>query len=740
MPKKLENPINNDAHIEGAGIVVEQLITNTLKQNFMPYAMSVIVSRALPEIDGFKPSQRKILYTMYKMGLLNGAKTKSANIIGQTMRLNPHGEMAIYDTLVRMSVGNEALLHPYVESKGNFGKAYSSTISCAASRYTEAKLADLCIELFKDIDEDAVDFVPNYDNTTTEPVLLPASFPAILANTTVGIAVSMACSIASFNIAELCDTTIGLLKDDDFNIYHTLKGPDFAGGGILLNNDEDLRRVYETGRGSFKIRSQYSYDKSCNCIDITEIPPSTTIEAVMSKITELVRTGKIRELSDMRDETDKGGLKLTLDLKRGTDHVKLMKRLFKMTPLQDSFSCNFNILIAGSPRVMGVREILQEWIAFRIECVQRRTHFDMKKKSDKLHLLKGLQKILLDIDKAVRIVRETEEEKEVIPNLMIGFGIDEVQAEYVAEIRLRHLNREYILKRTGEIEQITLEIAELQSILKDKNKVKKIIIDELKKIKNNKEYSKPRKTVLIYEDIEDGDTEDEAPPNYPVNIFVTDHGYFKKITPQSLRMSSEQKLKEDDKLVLSTEAVNNSELLFFTSKGQCYKAFAHEFEDTKASVLGEYVPAKLGFEDDEKLIFTALTTEYREHIFFFFQNGKVAKIPVSSYKTVTRRKKLSGAYNIKSPLIAAFCCSDTEFVITASNGRKLLFSGAVLNAKTTRSTQGVAVMSTGKTQLAVAAEKYNEGQFKSPHRYRTKTLPAKGIRLQKEDMGKQITF
>ncbi|MCL2088563.1 MAG: DNA topoisomerase (ATP-hydrolyzing) subunit A [Oscillospiraceae bacterium] len=740
MPKNVS--ADKNTYIEGAGIVVEQLITDTLKENFMPYAMSVIVSRALPEIDGFKPSQRKILYTMYKMGLLSGARTKSANVVGQTMRLNPHGELAIYDTMVRMSAGNEALLHPYVDSKGNFGKYYSSAIASAASRYTEVRLASLCKEIFSDIDKDTVEFIPNYDNTTTEPLLLPAAFPAILVNSNIGIAVSMASSIASFNLREICETTIGILKHKDFDIYSTLKGPDFSGGGMLLVNDQELRKIYETGRGGFRVRAKYSYDKSCNCIDVTEIPPSTTIEAIMQKIVDLIKAGKIKEITDMRNETDKNGLKLTIDLKRGTDHERLIKRLFKLTPLEDTFSCNFNILVGGIPRVMGIREILEEWCNFRLDCIKRRVRFDLGRQKEKLHLLKGLGKILLDIDKAVRIVRETEEEKEVVPNLMIGFGIDEIQAEYVAEIKLRHLNREYILKRTAETDQLERSIAELEEILADQNKQKKIITDELTRIKNSKEYSHPRKTMFIYPDPDENDDGDEEEtPGYPVNVFLTSHGYLKKITPQSLRMSSDQKLKEDDRITVRSEADNNTEVLFFTDKAQVYKSRLNEFEDTKASLLGEYVPAKLGFDDDERLKFMVLTDDYSGTIVMFFENGKAAKVPLSAYETKTKRKKLSGAYSDKSPLIALFCQhQERDYVIEASNKRILIMSSAMINEKTTRGTQGVAVMSTGKTQTAVKVTLYTEGMFAAPHRYRTKTLPAKGSSLSKEDIGEQLTL
>ena len=590
MAKKKTDPsaaykkVNVNAHIEGAGIMVDQKITETLEKNYMPYAMSVIVSRALPEIDGFKPSHRKLLYTMYKMGLLTGAKTKSANIVGSTMRLNPHGDGPIYETMVRMSRGYEALLHPYVDSKGNFGKAYSRDMAYAASRYTEAKLDPICAELFRDIDKDTVDFVPNYDNSTTEPMLLPASFPTVLVNSNVGIAVSMASSICSFNLKEVCETTIGLLKDPQFDVSQTLKGPDFAGGGLIVHNQSELEKIYRTGRGSVKVRGRYTYDKQNNCVEITEIPPTTTVEAIMHKIVDLIKQAKIREISDMRDETDLSGLKLTIDLKRGVDPDKLMTKLYRMTPLEDSYSCNFNILIGGMPRVMGVYEILNEWTAFRTECVKRRIYFDLNKKKKQLHLLKGLGKILLDIDKAIRIVRETEEESEVVANLMIGFGIDEVQAEYVAEIKLRHLNREYILKRTQETEQLEKDIAEMEEILADPRKIKKIIIGELQDV--IKKYAQPRKSLFVYPGDEDEKVEEEEVPDYPVNLFLTEEGYFKKITPQSLRMSSEQKLKEGDKVAAHVESTNTAELLFFSDRCQVYKTRACDFDDAKASVLG----------------------------------------------------------------------------------------------------------------------------------------------------------
>ena len=743
MAKKKTDPsaaykkVNVNAHIEGAGIMVDQKITETLEKNYMPYAMSVIVSRALPEIDGFKPSHRKLLYTMYKMGLLTGAKTKSANIVGSTMRLNPHGDGPIYETMVRMSRGYEALLHPYVDSKGNFGKAYSRDMAYAASRYTEAKLDPICAELFRDIDKDTVDFVPNYDNSTTEPMLLPASFPTVLVNSNVGIAVSMASSICSFNLKEVCETTIGLLQDPQFDVSQTLKGPDFAGGGLIVHNQSELEKIYRTGRGSVKVRGRYTYDKQNNCVEITEIPPTTTVEAIMDKIVDLIKQAKIREISDMRDETDLSGLKLTIDLKRGVDPDKLMTKLYRMTPLEDSYSCNFNILIGGMPRVMGVYEILNEWTAFRTECVKRRIYFDLNKKKKQLHLLKGLGKILLDIDKAIRIVRETEEESEVVANLMIGFGIDEVQAEYVAEIKLRHLNREYILKRTQETEQLEKDIAEMEEILADPRKIKKIIIGELQDV--IKKYAQPRKSLFVYPGDEDEKVEEEEVPDYPVNLFLTEEGYFKKITPQSLRMSSEQKLKEGDKVAAHVESTNTAELLFFSDRCQVYKTRACDFDDAKASVLGEYIPAKLGFDEGEKVLGMVVTTDYKGQVLFFFQNGKVAKVPLSAYETKTRRKKLTGAYSDKSPVVALFAApEDGEYVITSSATRKLLFHTSMIALKTTKNTQGVQVMTLKKNHFVTGVEPFDENAFANPHRYRTRTLPAAGAIVREEDLGEQL--
>ena len=734
-----EKKVTVNAQIEGAGIVLEQPITTTLETNYLPYAMSVIISRALPEIDGFKPSHRKLLYTMYKMGLLSGAWTKSANVVGQTMRLNPHGEGAIYETMVRLSRGCEALLHPYVDSKGNFGKAYSRDMAYAASRYTEVKLDPICGELFRDIDKDTVDFVPNYDNTTTEPLLLPVTFPSVLVNANVGIAVSMASAICPFNLKEVCDTTIALLKNKDHNVADTLKGPDFPGGGLMIYNAEELDRIYRTGRGSVKIRARYDYDKEQNCIEITEIPPTTTVEAIIDKIGELIKAAKIREISDVRDETDLSGLKLTIDLKRGIDADKLMAKLYKMTPLEDSYSCNFNILIGGSPQVMGVYQIIEEWAAFRYECVRRRTLFDLQKKKDKLHLLKGLGTILLDIDKAIRIIRETEEEAEVVPNLMIGFGIDEIQADYVAEIKLRYLNKEYILKRLQETDELEKAIEEMEDILRDKKRIHKIIIEELEQV--SKKFGKPRKTLLTYPDEIDEEEEVEEIADYPVNLFLTAEGYFKKITPQSLRMSSVQKLKEGDEIKTHLETGNNIDLLFFTDKCQVYKSNASEFEDTKASVMGDYIPAKLGFDEDEKLFAMVATKDYSETLLFFFLNGKVGKVPLKSYETKTKRKKLANAYSDKSPLVALFAAAeDSEYLLTSSAQKKLLFNSAMIASKSTRDTQGVAVMTIKKNHFLESVVPFDENMLANPHRYRTKTLPSAGIKLREEDAGEQLSL
>lgn len=725
-------------YIAGAGEIVEQDVGETMRKNFMPYAMSVILSRAIPEIDGFKPSHRKLLYTMYKMGLLNSDRTKSANIVGQTMRLNPHGDSAIYDTMVRLSRGYEALLHPFVDSKGNFGKAYSRDMVWAASRYTEAKLDDICKELFKDIDKDTVDFVDNYDSTMKEPTLLPASFPTVLVNANTGIAVGMASNICPFNLAEVCQTTIALMRDPEADIFQTMQAPDFPGGGQLIFDRSEMEKIYNTGRGSFRVRSRYTYDKSANCIDVTQIPPSTTLEAIIEKVIDLVKQNKLKEISDIRDETDLNGLKITIDLKRGTDPDKLMQKLFKLTTLEDSFACNFNVLIAGAPRVMGVRELLEEWTAFRVECVRRRTYFDLQKKKEKLHLLLGLQAILLDIDKAVKIVRETEEEAEVVPNLMIGFGIDEIQAEYVAEIKLRHLNREYILKRTAETDELKKDIDELEAILASKSKVKSIIIKELEEVANK--YGKPRKTMIIYADeVEDVEIVEEV-ADYPVNLFFTQEGYFKKITPQSLRMSGEQKLKVGDEITQQLEGTNSMDLLFFSDKSQVYKLKAAEFADTKTSVMGEFIPARAQMDEGERAVYLAATGDYSGFMLFFFENGKAAKVDMSAYQTKTNRKKLLNAYSDKSPLVAALHIKeDCEILLTSSSGRMLLFHTGLIAPKTTKNTQGVQAMNVKKGQRVIAASVYEEGTLKNPARYKKK-LPALGALPDGEEVGEQMSL
>lgn len=741
-PKKKEikeDELQPNAHILGAGEVVEQFITDTLETNYMPYAMSVIMSRAIPEIDGFKPSHRKLLYTMYKMGLLTGGTIKSANIVGRTMQLNPHGDAAIYETMVRLARGNESLLYPYVDSKGNFGKSYSRNMQYAASRYTEAKLAPIAAELFRDIDKDTVDFVPNYDNTMMEPTLFPVTFPSVLVNANMGIAVGMASNICSFNLKEICDATVGLIKDADFDINDAVRAPDFIGGGQIVYDEAQMREIFRTGRGSFKVRAKYAYDKSNNCIDITEIPPTTTAEAIIEKIIEKVKAGTAREIADIRDETDKKGLKITIDLKRGTDAQKLMKKLYKSTPLEDSFGCNFNVLIAGVPRVLGVRDLLLEWIAFRSECVRRRVYFDLSKAKDRLHLLEGLQKILLDIDKAIRIIRSTEEEAEVVPNLMIGFGIDKIQAEYVAEIKLRHLNREYILKRTKDIEDLRKSIADMEDILKSRARIKKIIVSELEDVVEK--YNKPRRSEIIYVSAEDEAETAEEIPDYPVHLFFTKEGYFKKITPQSLRMSGEQKLKEGDSLLFTVEATNNTELLFFTDKCQVYKAKASDFDDTKASVLGDYVPSKLHMDAGEAAIYMAVTTDYKGYMLFFFENGKLAKVDLAAYETKTNRKKLIKAYCDKFPLAAIrHIKEDGELVVQSTAGRILLLNTGAVAPKTTKDTQGVAVMTLKKGHRLSYVRAYREGEFQKPARYRTRSLPAAGALLSAEDAGEQLTL
>ncbi len=729
----------DDAAAQVTAVIQRQPITDTLKENFMPYAMSVILSRAIPEIDGFKPAHRKLLFMMYKMGLLSGARTKSANIVGATMKLNPHGDAAIYDTMVRLSRGYEALLHPYVDSKGNFGKAYSKNMQYAASRYTEAKLESFCAELFRDIDKDTVDFVPNYDNTTTEPTLFPVTFPSILVNSNMGIAVGMASNICSFNLREVCETTIALIKNPEHDVLDTMLAPDFRGGGQVIYDRQKMAEVYATGRGPVRLRAKYEYDKSNNCIDIKEIPATTTCEAIIDKIIDLVKTGKVREISDVRDETDKAGLKITIDLKRGADPEKLMQTLFKKTPLEDTFTCNFNVLIAGTPMVLGVKDLLLEWIAYRTECVQRRVYFDLNKARDRLHLLKALQKILLDIDKAIRIVRETEEESQVVPNLMIGFGIDQIQAEYVAEIKLRHLNREYILKRLQDVEQLEKDIADMEDILAHKPRIKKIIVDELTDVV--KKFGQERRTEIIYEADDDVVDAEEEIPDYPVLLFFTREGYFKKITPQSWRMGNNHKLKEGDEIIASFESNNNVDLLFFTNRQQVYKAKCNDFEECKASVLGDFVASKLKMDEGENAIFMAVTKDYSGQMLFFFENGKVAKVEMASYETKTNRKKLLKAYSDKSEIAAfAHIVEDGEFVLTSSNGRILLMNSAVIASKTTKDTQGVAVMKLKKGHRLLSAVAYKDGQFVKPARYRTKTLPSAGATIAPEDTGEQISL
>lgn len=737
--KQPKAEVNPNAHILGAGEVVNQRITETLEVNYMPYAMSVIMSRAIPEIDGLKPAHRKLLYTMYKMGLLNGSRVKSANIVGRTMQLNPHGDAAIYDTMVRLSRGYEALLHPLVDSKGNFGKAYSRDMMWAASRYTEAKLESICSELFGDIDKDTVDFVDNYDNSMKEPTLLPVSFPSVLVNANTGIAVGMASSICSFNLEEICNTTIELIKDPDFDVSETIKAPDFIGGGQIIYNREEMDNVINNGRGSIKVRAKYTYDKANNCIDVFEIPPTTTAEAIIDKMIEKFKAGSLKEISDVRDETDKNGLKITIDLKRGVDPDKLMLKLYKQTSMEDTFSCNFNVLIAGMPQVLGVKALLTEWIAFRTECVRRRTFYDLQKCRDKLHLLQGLQKILLDIDKAISIIRNTDEEKEVVTNLMIGFGIDEIQAEYVAEIKLRHLNREYIIKHTKDIEGLIENIKDLEEILAKGQRVKKIIIAELQNVV--KKFGKPRRSEIIYQTEIDEEETEEPVSNEPVHIFISREGYFKKITPLSLRMSGEQKVKENDEIIASYDTTNDVELLFFTNKHQVYKAKADDFEFTKASVLGDYVPSKLDMEPEESVAYMALLKEYNGNMLFFFENGKVAKVDISAYATKTNRKKLIKAFCDKSPLVSAvYLQQDTELVLISSSGRHLLFNTAAIASKTTKDTQGVAVFTLKKGRRLMTVRPYVEGEFAKPYRYRTKNLPSTGALLSSEDSGEQMTL
>ena len=717
--------------------VLEQPITQTLELNYMPYAMSVIVSRAIPEIDGFKPSHRKLLYTMYQMKLLGGARTKSANVVGQTMKLNPHGDAAIYDTLVRLSRGYGALLHPLVDSKGNFGKVYSRDMAWAASRYTEVRLDPICAELFRAIDQDTVDFVDNYDGKMKEPTLLPTTFPNVLVSANQGIAVGMASNLCGFNLGEVCDTTIAFLKNPDHDLMTTLKAPDLPTGGELLYDAAALGEIYRTGRGSFKVRSKWRYNKAENLIEVYEIPYSTTSEAIMDKVAELIKAGKVKEIADMRDETDLSGLKLTIDLKRGTDPDKLMQKLFRSTPLLDSQSCNFNILIAGMPRVLGVREILEEWVAWRMDSVRRRVYYSMGKKKEKLHLLKGLRRILLDIDRAIQIIRDTEEDAEVIPNLMIGFGIDQVQAEYVADIRLRNINKEYILKRTQEVDTLQDEIADLEDTVNSPKRIQKIIIGELEEVK--KKYAIPRRTEIIYDHhLEEAADPEEDVPDYPVHLFFSQEGYLKKITPQSLRMASEQKYKEGDGPFLQWETSNREELLVFTDKQQCYKTRLSDFDDTKASALGDYLPTKLGMEPEEKAIWACLPGDYSGQVLFFFDNGKAARVELSAYQTQTRRKKLTGAYSDKAPLVAAFLLKeDFEAAVISTEGRCMIFHTACLNPKTTRNTQGVNVMTLKPKYKVEKVLPLGQTSIVNTARYRARSLPIAGALLKEEDRGEE---
>ena len=745
MARKKQEPekkkkVNTDGIMGLHGSTTEQAISETLELNYMPYAMSVIVSRAIPEIDGFKPSHRKLLYTMYKMGLLTGGRTKSANIVGQTMRLNPHGDAAIYETMVRLAKGNETLLHPFVDSKGNFGKVYSRDMAYAAARYTEAKLDPICAEVFKDIDSDTVDMVDNYDATMKEPALLPTTFPNVLVSANQGIAVGMASNICSFNLREVCDTAIALMKNPDHDILETLPGPDFSTGGELLFDEAATREIYATGRGSFRLRAKWRYVKDGNLIEITEIPYTTATEVIMDKVAELIKAGKIKEIADMRDETDLGGLKLTIDLKRGVDPEKLMQKLFRLTPLQDSFPCNFNILIAGMPRVMGVGEILDEWTAWRTDCVKRRIFFQVQKKEDRLHLLKGLERILLDIDKAIAIIRETELENEVVPNLMIGFGIDEIQANYVAEIKLRNINKEYILKQTRAIDDLEGEIADLRDTLNSPRKLKNVIIKELQAVADK--FGQPRRTEILYDAQETAPEEEDDVPDYGVTVFVSKEGYLKKMTAQSLRMSGEQKFKEGDSLSFSQETTNRAEFLVFTDRYQCYKSRLSDFDDGKASQLGDYLPQKLGFEAGENLVALVFCGDYKGFILFFFENGKAAKVPLSAYETKTNRKKLTGAYSDKSPLIKAVALdADEQMVVYSTDGRAAIFSTAQLLPKTTRNTQGVAVMTLKKKATLRDAVLLTQSGIVNESRYRTKTIPSAGAVLKEEDsVEKQQTF
>ena len=731
-PKKFNNPNVVGLRAE----VLEQPITETLETNFMPYAMSVIMSRAIPEIDGFKPSHRKLLYTMYKMGLLTGARTKSANIVGQTMRLNPHGDAAIYDTMVRLSTGYQALLTPFVESKGNFGKVYSRDMSYAASRYTEAKLAPICAEIFRDIDRSTVDFVDNYDGSMQEPSLLPTAFPNVLVSANLGIAVGMASQVCGFNLNEVCETTIAWLRDPEHDIISTMPAPDFPTGGEIVYDRADMESIYKTGRGSVKVRAKWRHLPKENIIEVYEIPYTTTTEAIIDKAAELIKAGKIREINDMRDETDLGGLKIAIELKRGVDPEKLMQKLFRLTTLQDSFSCNFNILVGGSPRVMGVAEILEEWSAWRTECVRRRVYHELEKKKEKLHLLQGLERILLDIDRAIEIIRGTELEAEVVPNLMVGFGIDQIQAEYVAEIKLRNINREYILRRTAETEELEKDIADLEDVLQSRRRVKNIIIDELKAI--NKKYPVPRRSSIVYASELDGDDEEEQVEDYPVTLFLSREGYFKKITPQSLRMSGEQKYKDGDSLRISLESSNRCDLLIFTDKQQIYKLRLADMEETKASALGVYLPSRLQMDDGESVLTMVAPGDYKRQLLLVFENGKAARLECSAYETKTNRKKLVNAYSDKSPLAAVIpLAGETDIACYSSDDRALVFNTSLLQTKTSRTTQGVGVMSLKAKRALVRAVPVSETQIKNISRYRVRSLPAAGAILKPEDREEQ---
>ncbi len=742
MAKKKTENINHDENpenieITGGGITVDEQITYTLRENYMPYAMSVIVSRALPEIDGFKPSHRKLLYTMYNMGLLSGARMKSANVVGQTMKLNPHGDAAIYDTMVRLSRGNETLLHPYVDSKGNFGKSYSRDMMYAASRYTEVKLAAICEELFADIGKETVDFVDNYDSTMKEPTLFPTRFPSILVNSNIGIAVGMASAICPFNLAEVCETTARLVKDPQHDVISTLKAPDFRTGGYLIYDEKTTRQIYETGRGSFRVRSKYDYDDGDHCLEITEIPPSTTVEAIIDKIVELMKVGKLREISAVRDESDKKGLRLAIDVKRGNDPEKLMTKLFRLTPLEDNFACNFTLLVHGTPRLMGVRDILLEWIEFRRDCIIRRTKFDLSGKQQRLHLLEALAKILLDIDKAIKIVRDTEQERDVVPNLMIGFGIDETQANYIAEIKLRHLNREYILNRLAEKDQLNADIDELNSVLGSKTAVDKIIIHEQADVA--KKYAQARLTKIIYDKPEEFSAEPEKLSDYPVTVFFTRDGYFKKITPASLRMSGEQKLKDGDEIIETIECKNDANLLFFTNQHQAYKCHVADFADSKASVIGDYVAAQLGMDEGETAIALVVSADYAGHVVMFYENGKAARVPLSTFETKLNRRKLSNAYSRKQALVAIKAAPQpTEFAVFSSGGRLLMLNSDFISEKQAKDALGVAVMTLKKGAVVTKVALADTLPLENIHRFRARNLPASGGILREDDLSEQL--